>query len=942
MTLVTFSGHLRCTILLSESAGPPNGRSVGFSMLDAKQIKVLGLRFARALQTTVKTAGVFTIEHKSCERPIQQSFYLLNNMLKEVGNFTFGFVDNQILLNNLLTHENTLRSLETEFLKRGIAAITFEPGLTLARYKKVVLVLAAPTSAIEAAGGILGFLNQNEVEGVRILPASKNQKKNADGDTVLETDSESYVLSKQMNEEQGSRDFLDSIDALLESACFDASARGEVISNFAAQGVDGSYGVPIEVPKMVFLKDGESIGPAQMGFAIVPEGSAALSTAAGAGTGGPGGPGSGGYGPGGGGNPGAGNGGSGGGGTGGSGGGSNGPVGAAGGSPGTGSGGGYGSGTGFGSGVPGGGYPGGGGSIGYGAGPGDGGGMPGMPGQFRGLGGAGAPGPASFIELMEASVQRSLLEERGDPARSYTSLARILRNTGVDKILEKFSPERRQEVSTLPPEQLAAEYIEDTALQLAGMKITGATDDAQKMQVGEDVVYLLARSLQATHQADRMAQKLTKFIQDYAVPPHIQEKIREELQWTALSDPKKYARLMELKRFSNIEFRRLLEVVKELLTQREMDKATALAVHYFDFLDEPDVRIENNELGRAPELIRAISVGHAGFAPKTAERLGRMIQREDLSEFTHFQAASAATILAQSIAAFEDFKDVLAVGLALEASNNRAPEKHKKCCAPGLGRLLPESAIERVIELFLAQRGDATWGRAATTLLRYAAPTSVEGVFQHLINEEDARNRLALVRLVSQLGKGGIDVAFRYLEDERWYVVRNMCGVLAELKDPDLVEHLAPALRHGDARVQQAALKAMLKTRKPETATVLAAALPKLAPNVLDEALDELTFLKSASAINDLEEFIASKQSTPAAKRKAMQALGAIQDDGALYAMGRLFKMEELEGPVRRAILTTITNHRSPLALNLLKEIAASWGPLAEEAKNALKKKASQ
>lgn len=891
-------------------------------MLDGKQIKVLGLRFARALQTTVKTAGVFTIEHKSCERPIQQSFMLLNNMLKEVGNFTFGFVDNQILLNNLLTHDTSLRNLETEFLKRGIAALTFEPGLTLARYKKVVYVLAASSSSIQTSGGIFGFLDQNEVEGVRIIPASKNQKKNADGDTVLETDSESYVLSKQMNEEHGSRDFLDSIDALLESGCFDASARGEVISNFAAQGVDGSYGVPIEVPKMVLLKDGESVGPAQMGFAIVPEGSVALSASAGVarGSGSAGGPATGGYGTGGGGGR-----------VGGSG------TGSGSGIPGSG---GTGSGSGFGGGgVPGGGL--GGGSLGYPPGSSDAGGMAGSGGRFRGFGTAEA-GPASFIELMEASVQRSLMEEKGDPARSYTSLARILRNTGVDKILERFSPERREEVSTLPPEQLAAEYIEDTALQLAGMKITKATDDAQKTQVGEDVVYLLARSLQATHMADRMAQKLTKFIQDYAVPQHIQEKIREELQWTALSDSKKYVRLMELRRFSNIEFRRLLEVVKELLVQREMDKATALAVHYFDFLDEPDVRVESNELGRAPELIRVISVGHAKFAPKTAERLGRMVQRQDLGDFVHFQAASAATILAQSIAAFEDFKDVLAVGLALEASHNRAPENHKKCCAANLSRLLPEAAIERVIELFLTQRTDGSWGKAATTLLRYAAPASIEGVFQHLINEEDARNRLALVRLVSQLGKGGIDVAFRYLEDERWYVVRNMCGVLAELKDPDLIEHLAPALRHSDGRVQQAALKALIKARKPETASVLSAVLPKLAPAALDEALDELIFQKSPTAINDLADFVAAKEGNPAARRKALQALAGIQDDGALYAMARLFKMEELDAPIRRAILAAVSNHRSPLATTLLKEMAGNWGALAEEAKNALAKRPGQ
>src|SRR5207248_8935942 len=107
-------------------------------MLDSKQIKTLGLRFARSLQTTVKTEGVFTVEHKSCERPIQQSFLLLNNLIKEVGQFTFGFIDNQVMLNNLLTNEPSLRSLETDFLKRGIAALTFEPGLTVARYTKVI------------------------------------------------------------------------------------------------------------------------------------------------------------------------------------------------------------------------------------------------------------------------------------------------------------------------------------------------------------------------------------------------------------------------------------------------------------------------------------------------------------------------------------------------------------------------------------------------------------------------------------------------------------------------------------------------------------------------------------------------------------------------------------------------------------------------------------
>ena len=77
-------------------------------MLDSKQLKSQGLRFARSLHMTIKTAVMFTIDHKSMDRPIQQSYQFLNQILKEGGQFTFGFVDNQVMLNNLLTTDTTL------------------------------------------------------------------------------------------------------------------------------------------------------------------------------------------------------------------------------------------------------------------------------------------------------------------------------------------------------------------------------------------------------------------------------------------------------------------------------------------------------------------------------------------------------------------------------------------------------------------------------------------------------------------------------------------------------------------------------------------------------------------------------------------------------------------------------------------------------------------
>ena len=226
-------------------------------MLDTKQLKNVGLRFARTFQMAIRTAVLFSAEHPNVQRPVQQSFDLLNGLMKESGRFTVGFVDSQIVLNNLLTTDPSLDQLNKEFLKRGIAAVTFEPGLTMARYRKLIGLVSASSKVIDEAGGLRLFIEQNEVEGTRILLAAKNQKKNEQGDTILETNSEAYILSKQMEEDPGSRDFMDSVDALLESACLDPSARNAILSGMSGLKEQG-YGVPIPMPNLVVAKDGEA------------------------------------------------------------------------------------------------------------------------------------------------------------------------------------------------------------------------------------------------------------------------------------------------------------------------------------------------------------------------------------------------------------------------------------------------------------------------------------------------------------------------------------------------------------------------------------------------------------------------------------------------------------------------------------------------------------
>src|SRR5215467_7027980 len=126
-------------------------------MDDKKHAKVQGLRFARSLQTLLKMVTMFSADHKSVTGLLQRSYELLNPLVKQSRHLTLGFVDQRVLLNNILTAEDSLKPLENEFLKRGIGAVTFDAGITLAAFTRAVSALAANPKSIEVCGGLLPF-----------------------------------------------------------------------------------------------------------------------------------------------------------------------------------------------------------------------------------------------------------------------------------------------------------------------------------------------------------------------------------------------------------------------------------------------------------------------------------------------------------------------------------------------------------------------------------------------------------------------------------------------------------------------------------------------------------------------------------------------------------------------------------------------------------------
>lgn len=827
-------------------------------MLDRNQMKAVGIRYARSLQMLFKTATMFSASHASITAPLQHSFDLLNDIVKQTRQFTIGFVDQRVMINNILTTERSLSSLENDFLKRGIGAVTFEAGITMAAYKRAILVMAVQSKVIDEQGGLNTYLAQNSLEFVRIFQASKNQARTDGGDTILEMDSESFLMAKALNDIRTPG--LDKIDWFMQNSGIQSNS-----------GASGAYGPG-------------SFGPGSYGPGPGSDGSGAASKSGpgggeGFGDDGEGGPGSGRHG---------------------------------GGTPG---------GTG-----PGGGGPG---------------GTDGGQGHVVHEGGGSAQYPSGVqggvTGIVENYFNSSLAEAHDTPQRSYVELARVISETRPEFVLSSFPAKRREELRRLPPDQMAAEVIEDTAVKWAAERLVSAPTGPEAMIVEEEVIRVLLRSLQATQASTRLARKLAEYIKDFDIPQSTYARIHEELDWVVVPLREKTQRLLEIKHLSNPQFRRLLQHITDMMKAGDNETVTRLADHYMSFLDLETEPLPE-ELARVPELMSILAGLRSDFWQKSAARLTVALDRYHDRHFLHQQIINALAAICRAVGKFEEFELIDSVGNSLEAVITAHPGKHTQCCSAALANLLSVHAVDRVLEIFLYKRDDRAWSKTASSVLRRSGAPGLAKVFRALEDEPNTANRLALIRLIGRIGTPALVQARESIKDDRWYVVRNACKLLSDLKDPDLLNQLGPALRHPDERVQKAAATAIMETRNPARAFIFAEALPFLHPQVMEEVLNELLFLRDPVCLPSLDRLIFQDAKGTRLLLTCVQTLASIPGPKAEKLLIRVLSDTAMEMPARRMALSALTRSHSTEIDHAVRNFSKSSAtdPMAAEAAKVL------
>lgn len=143
--------------------------------------------------------------------------------------------------------------------------------------------------------------------------------------------------------------------------------------------------------------------------------------------------------------------------------------------------------------------------------------------------------------------------------------------------------------------------------------------------------------------------------------------------------------------------------------------------------------------------------------------------------------------------------------------------------------------------------------------LRTLRPEAIPSLCELLGTVESRLGRRVMSRALADLSRGQAQVLLPFLQDERWYLVRNILAILGELKDPSTVKQIRPLVRHGELRVRREALAALSRIGRGEALDALHALLRDPDPRLRISAACSLGGL-GATALNPLLQVVLARE----------------------------------------------------------------------------------
>ncbi len=233
--------------------------------------------------------------------------------------------------------------------------------------------------------------------------------------------------------------------------------------------------------------------------------------------------------------------------------------------------------------------------------------------------------------------------------------------------------------------------------------------------------------------------------------------------------------------------------------------------------------------------------------------------------------------------------------------------------------------IERLLALF------ELVGRLTVPFLLTALGTA---------NDRAARRNLS--RAIVSFGEKAVPRAVEMLGDDRWYVKRNILGILADIGNASILGQVEPYLVHEDPRVAKEAVRTVWRLGADDGLRLLATTWPRLVPEVRMHVVMLFGALRWLEGRSVLEK-VALDPKNVDLQLAACEALGKLSEPESFPVLARLYRKKGLVGrekrlPVRRAALKALLNYGEPAEPLLRRALVERDPTLVQTARQGLER----
>jgi hypothetical protein len=206
-----------------------------------------------------------------------------------------------------------------------------------------------------------------------------------------------------------------------------------------------------------------------------------------------------------------------------------------------------------------------------------------------------------------------------------------------------------------------------------------------------------------------------------------------------------------------------------------------------------------------------------------------------------------------------------------------------------------EQFISKLLEAF------NIWGRtqreAALKLARVLKLNLINPMFDALNEDERSSQRKFYLSIMSQMGKDVLQEAVRRLDDERWYVVRNMIYLIKEGRGTEYIKEIRPLIRHKNKKICIEALKTLVHFSTPDAFSHIKLFLRGKDPELKEEAIKISGAYRIKKAVPYLLKILKKQNFLGTElhyKLLAVNALGRIREPSALDTLKKLYSSRAL------------------------------------------------